>query len=138
MIAAGETSRKHFLERNNAINLQSVIMPAVETRALQEAGVLIVQGPGAGAASQTPRMPSPPADTQYRTLAHSFPATAAFHDPRRHRRLRADDVCGILVGEFRRWALAGRVLARVLRFRLRTGPSLNYGTCPLQKGTMGK
>lgn len=104
------------------VDLQGIVVPAVELHASQEARVLIVQRPGTGATPQAPGVPRTSAHAQDRPLSYALAASTALHYA--GRRFRADDqAAGALgTGETRPAdaAVARSVPARVFDFRLRT------------------
>lgn len=61
------------------VDLQGVVVPAVEPHASQEARVLIVQRPRTSATPQAPRVPRTSAHAQDGPLAYALAASTALH-----------------------------------------------------------
>lgn len=102
------------------VDLQGIVVPAVEPHASQEARVLIVQWPGTGATPQAPGVPCTSTHAKDGPFAYPLAASTALHYARR--RFRADDQpAGTLgTGEIGTAdaAVARTIAARVLDFRL--------------------
>lgn len=122
-----DTSNIYYFKRKCQwiVDLQGIVVPAVELHASQEARVLIVQRPGTGATPQAPGVPRTSAYAQDGPLSDALAASTALHYA--GRRFRADDqAAGALgTGEIRPSdaAVARSVAARVLDFRLRNRES---------------